>query len=238
MHASSELDPALRVRCREDLRTGALNDVERSAQACRQLQVWLTAGLRLPARLSVNLAVQQLENPMFANRAETIVTDAGLDPHCLELELTESGLMNNVHGAIEMMDRLKSAGFALSIDDFGTGYSSLSYLKRFPADTLKIDISFVRDMLSDHSDYTIVSTIIGMAHSLGLKALAEGVEHCEQAKALLLLGCDEVQGYHYGRPLSAEDFAETWLAKPEFHPIAIPRDISPRSGRRVAGLKH
>jgi EAL domain-containing protein (putative c-di-GMP-specific phosphodiesterase class I) len=140
-----------------------------------------------------------------------IVAAAGLTPACFELELTESGLMGNVEHAIGVMEALKAAGFSLSIDDFGTGYSSLSYLKRLPADTLKIDIAFVRDMLTDRHDYTIVTTIIGMAGNLGLKVIAEGVEEAEQAAALLALGCDDAQGYYFGHPVPADDFAQRWL---------------------------
>ena len=139
--------------------------------------------------------------------------DAGITPASLELELTESGVMGNVERAIDVMGDFKTAGFALSIDDFGTGYSSLSYLKRLPADTLKIDISFVRDMLKDRHDYTIVNTIIGMARNLGLKAIAEGVEDAKQVDALCSLGCDEAQGYYFGRPVPAAIFAKQWLNK-------------------------
>lgn len=139
-------------------------------EACRQMKTWQQAGLQFSGRLAINLAAQQLEETNIANSIQGIVRAAGLTPACLELELTESGLMGNVERAIEVMQTLKTAGFALSIDDFGTGYSSLAYLKRLPADTLKIDISFVRDMLKDHHDHTIVTTIIGMARNLGLKA--------------------------------------------------------------------
>ncbi len=180
-------------------------------EACRQMRAWRDAGLQFPGRLAVNLAAQQLEDADIAGVIAAIVGAAGLTPACLELELTESGLMANVERAIEIMHALKTAGFALSIDDFGTGYSSLAYLKRVPANTLKIDISFVRDMLTDRHDYAIVTTIIGMAHNLGLKAIAEGVEEPAQAASLLEMGCDEAQGYHFGRPESAHVFAQKWL---------------------------
>lgn len=180
-------------------------------EACRQMKTWQQAGLQFSGRLAINLSAQQLDEADIANSIQEIVRTAGVTPACLELELTESGLMGNVEHAIEIMQTLKEAGFALSIDDFGTGYSSLAYLKRLPADTLKIDISFVRDMLKDHHDYTIVTTIIGMARNLGLKAIAEGVEEAAQAEALLALGCDEAQGYYFGRPESAHVFAQKWL---------------------------
>jgi len=180
-------------------------------EACRQMKAWQQAGHHFPGRLAVNLAAQQLDEANIADNILAIVLAAGLTPSCFELELTESGLMGNVEHAIEVMGVLKAAGFALSIDDFGTGYSSLSYLKRLPADTLKIDISFVRDMLKDRHDYTIVTTIIGMAGNLGLKVIAEGVEELAQAEALLTLGCDDAQGYYFGHPEPAHVFAQQWL---------------------------
>ncbi|MCS0611044.1 EAL domain-containing protein [Massilia solisilvae] len=181
-------------------------------EACRQLGSWRQHGLRFPGRLSVNLAAQQLEQAGIAERIQQIAGEAGVEPDCLELELTESGLMANVERAIGIMGTLKEAGFSIAIDDFGTGYSSLAYLKRLPADKLKIDISFVREMLTDRHDYTIVNTIIGMARNLRLKVIAEGVEQPAQAEALLALGCDEAQGYYYGKPVPAEEFARQWLA--------------------------
>ena len=197
-------------------------------EACRQLKAWQEAGLNFPGRLavnkawqetglnssgrlSVNIAAQQLEEAEFVSKARVIVNAAGLTPDCLALELTEGGLMANAERAIGMMEALKTAGFALSIDDFGTGYSSLTYLKRLPVDKLKIDISFVRDMLKDSSDYTLVTTIIAMARTLGLTTLAEGVEEQAQAEALQALGCDEAQGYYFGYPEPAEIFAQKWL---------------------------
>jgi diguanylate cyclase (GGDEF)-like protein/PAS domain S-box-containing protein len=180
-------------------------------EACRQIKAWQELGLHFPGRLAVNLSARQLEEPNIAENIQEIVHAAGLTPACLELELTESALMGNVQRAIEIMHTLKTAGFALSIDDFGTGYSSLSYLKRLPVDTLKIDITFVRDMLRDHHDYNIVTTITGMAHSFGLRSIAEGVEESAQAEALLALGCDEAQGYYFGRPEPAHIFAQKWL---------------------------
>jgi len=181
-------------------------------EACRQIKAWQEVGHYLPGRLAVNIGAQQLEETDIADSIQEIVWEAGLTPTCLELELTESGLMDNVERAIEVMGTLKTAGFALSIDDFGTGYSSLSYLKILPADTLKIDISFVRDMLTNRHDYIIVTTILGMARNLGMKAIAEGVEQAAQAEALLALGCDEAQGYYFGYPEPAHVFAQKWFS--------------------------
>jgi diguanylate cyclase (GGDEF)-like protein/PAS domain S-box-containing protein len=181
------------------------------ATACRQLKAWRESGLDFPGRLAVNVSARQLHDPEIADRLQAIVRDAGLTPNMFELELTESSMMADPEGAVAIMETLSNAGFSLAIDDFGTGYSSLSYLKRFSVDRIKIDISFVRDMLSNNDDYAIVKAIIAMADSLGLETTAEGVELVEQAKALSELGCDFVQGYHFGRPQPAHMFEERWL---------------------------
>ena len=180
-------------------------------EACRQMRAWSDAGLRFPGRLWINLAAQQLEEADLVASIRGITGAAGIAPACLALELTESGLMADVEGSIRTMATLREDGFAIAIDDFGTGYSSLAYLKRLPADKLKIDMSFVREMLTDRHDYTIVTTIIGMARNLGLDVIAEGVEEGAQAQALRSLGCGEAQGYYFGKPVPAEVFAQTWL---------------------------
>ena len=203
-------------------------------EACRQLQEWKQAGLEFQGRLAVNFSSQQIDVPRIAESIHSAVSKAGLTPDCLELELTESGVMTNIERAISIMSTLKSAGFTLSIDDFGTGYSSLSYLKQLPVDTLKIDISFVSDMLENHNDLTIVTTIIGMAHNLGLNAIAEGVETHQQAQALLKLGCHSAQGYYFGHPVSAHEFAQKWLKTASSTaglgtelPIELPSELTP-----------
>jgi len=183
-------------------------------EACQQLNTWQAAGLTLPGRLAVNIATQQIESIDFPEQALAIVRRAGLSPEMFDLELTESGLMRNVELAINIAGRLKAAGFSLSIDDFGTGYSSLAYLKRLPVGKVKIDISFVRDMLDDHNDYAIVNTIIGMGRTLEMTTLAEGVETPAQAETLLAMGCLAAQGYHFGAPESAAAFARRWLMQP------------------------
>lgn len=197
-------------------------------EACRQLKAWQEAGLgfpgqlainktlqeaglNFPGRLAINIAAQQLEESEFVGKTRVIVRAAGLTPSCLALELTESGLMENAERAIGMMEALKTAGFSLSIDDFGTGHSSLTYLKDLPVDKLKIDMSFVRDMIKDSNDYTIIATIIAMARTLGFRTVAEGVEEAAQAEALQALGCDEAQGYYFGRPEPPDVFAQKWL---------------------------
>ena len=180
-------------------------------EACRQMSAWKEAGLVFPGRLAVNLSAKQLLQQDIARRLLMIIRAAGQTPDLFELELTESSMMTDPEVAVETMETLKAAGFTLAIDDFGTGHSSFAYLKRFAADQIKIDISFVRDMLNDRDDYAIVKTIIAMANILDLETTAEGVESAAQAEALLALGCDFVQGYHFGHPEAPDVFAEKWL---------------------------
>ncbi|WP_192036771.1 EAL domain-containing protein [Halomonas sp. YLGW01] len=179
--------------------------------ASAQLRDWLQDGRTGLPRLSVNVSAQQLEDAHFCE--EVGRHTAGVSPMQIGLELTESGFMRDPEQALRLMQVLKAQGFGLAIDDFGTGYSSLAYLKRFSSDTLKIDISFVRDMLSSSHDYTIVTTIIAMARSMGMKTVAEGVETSAQARALAELGCDQGQGFYFARPMSAEDFDNQWLGR-------------------------
>ncbi len=181
------------------------------AASCRQLKSWHDAGLEFPGLLAVNVSATQLLDPLISSRLESIVRDAGLTPSMFAIEITETSMMTDPETSLEILEELSAAGFSLSIDDFGTGYSSLSYLKRFAVNLVKIDISFIRDMLGDRDDFEIVKAIIAMSKSLGLKTVAEGVEHGEQAMALTALGCDLAQGYHFDRPQSADVFAATWL---------------------------
>ena len=136
---------------------------------------------------------------------------ADLSPKHIELEITESALMEDVNKSNEILNDLKKRGIRISIDDFGTGYSSLSYLKKFPIDTLKIDQSFVRDVMEDTDDAAIVSAIIAMAKSLRLNVIAEGVETLEQLQFLAAKGCNEAQGYYLGRPIPAAEFERLHL---------------------------
>ncbi|MHB1248734.1 MAG: EAL domain-containing protein, partial [Polaromonas sp.] len=136
---------------------------------------------------------------------ERVLRETGVDPSCLELEITESILMQNLSTAANILQALSTKGMRIFIDDFGTGYSSLSYLKRLPIDTIKIDKSFVGDITTDPDDAAIVAAIIAMAHSLRLKVVAEGVETQEQFDFLLERGCDAMQGYFYSKPLPAEE---------------------------------
>ncbi|WP_355660776.1 sensor domain-containing protein [Halomonas salifodinae] len=179
---------------------------------CRQLAEWQAQGLGFPGRLALNVSSAQFEDDHLLDVVQGALHRHGVVAEQLALELTESGFMSDPDHAVAMTRRLKAAGLALHIDDFGTGYSSLAYLKRFAADKIKIDISFVREMLGDPNDRAIVTTIIAMAESLGLSALAEGVESSAQAEALLALGCPEGQGYRYAPPLPAAAFTRDWLA--------------------------
>jgi diguanylate cyclase len=147
-----------------------------------------------------------------------------LDPHYLELELTESVLMQHAESSASMLGALKSIGVRLAVDDFGTGYSSLSYLKRFPIDSLKIDQSFVRDIATDTDDATIVSAVITMSKSLRQCVIAEGVETVEQLTFLLAHGCDEAQGYYFSKPVVPHQFAK--LLKPGTAPFATHASVS------------
>jgi EAL domain-containing protein (putative c-di-GMP-specific phosphodiesterase class I) len=155
----------------------------------------------------------QFRHPNLPEMVTRILDSVQLPAQYLELELTEGVAMDDPLGAIAMMDKLHARGVRMSIDDFGTGYSSLSYLKRFKVYKLKIDQSFVRDITDDPEDKAIVNAIISLADSLGLKTIAEGVETEGQLAFLREQGCDEVQGYYYSKPLSADDFEAFMLVQ-------------------------
>ena len=174
--------------------------------ACRQNRAWQQAGGE-PITVSVNVSARQFMERDWAATVGRILAATGLDARFLDLEVTESMLMRDVGRAVATMRELKALGAQLSIDDFGTGYSNLSALKRFPVGRLKIDQSFVRDLASDENDRAIACAVISLGRSLGLRIIAEGVETEEQVAFLTLHGCDEVQGYHFGRPMEARDLA-------------------------------
>nr|WP_255840544.1 EAL domain-containing protein [Pseudomonas benzenivorans] len=176
------------------------------AEACRQLKEWHLAKIRVP-KVSVNLSARQFADGDLDRRIAAILEDSGVPPACLELELTESILMQDVTGALGTLADLKALGLCLAIDDFGTGYSSLNYLKQFPIDVLKIDRSFVDGLPDGEQDGQIACAIIAMAHSLNLAVIAEGVETQAQLDFLRVHECDEVQGYLLGRPMPAKQFA-------------------------------
>jgi diguanylate cyclase (GGDEF)-like protein/PAS domain S-box-containing protein len=172
--------------------------------ACAQSKTWQEGGLA-PLRVAVNLSPRQFRQTDLVKMVRSVLDETRLDPHYLELELTEGSIMENAEYAIATLHQLKEMGVTISIDDFGSGYSSLSHLKRFPLDMLKIDQSFVRDTTIDPNDAAIVMAIITLAHSLKLKVIAEGVENEDQLRFLRLLRCDEIQGYLFSKPVPAEE---------------------------------
>jgi diguanylate cyclase (GGDEF)-like protein len=184
--------------------TGLIADIGEFVlrQACRQSREWQRQGLR-PIRVSVNLSVHQLRQGKLVSLVRQVLDEAGLMPEYLELELTESQLLDSVEHIISTFKQLRELGVKLAIDDFGTGYSSLSYLKRFPVDYVKIDQAFIRGLNEGTEDAAITRAIIAMAHSLELKVVAEGVENAEQLAFLKAHYCDEVQGYLISRPVEA-----------------------------------
>lgn len=179
--------------------------------ACAQGKAWLDQGLDVV--VAVNLSARQFRNRDFSETVMDALGDTGLNARNLELELTESILIQRTNAVNEVMRKLHETGVQLSIDDFGTGYSSLSYLKHLPIDKLKIDQSFVRDMTNNPEDAAIVSAIISLAHNLRLRVIAEGVETVEQQEFLCSRGCDEMQGYFFSEPLLADEATKLLAAR-------------------------
>jgi EAL domain-containing protein (putative c-di-GMP-specific phosphodiesterase class I)/CheY-like chemotaxis protein len=178
---------------------------------CEQIKSWEAAGIK-PAPVAVNLSARQFLAKDLGPTIKRILDSQRVDPALIELEITESSLMSNTAESVDTLEYLSGLGLSVSIDDFGTGYSSLAYLKRFPLDALKIDRSFVRDITTDADDANITRAIISMAHSLGLKVIAEGVETEAQAAFLADYGCDQIQGYYLTPPLAADDYV-AWLVR-------------------------
>lgn len=173
-------------------------------EACRQAREWQAAGLHL--RMAVNLSARQFKQDGLIETVRGALANARLEPRYLELELTESAVMQDAESSVQIMRRLSDLGLRISVDDFGTGYSSLSYLRRLPLDKLKIDRSFIREIATSRDDAEIVRAIVSLAHSLHLKVIAEGVETAEQLNFLRSLGCDQYQGYYCSPPLPAAEF--------------------------------
>ncbi|WP_333872966.1 putative bifunctional diguanylate cyclase/phosphodiesterase [Methylobacter sp.] len=185
-------------------------------EACLQARIWQQAGLP-PITIAVNTSALEFRDKTFLENIRATLKDACLESRYLQLELTESVLMRDADTADSVLHELAELGVNLAIDDFGTGYSSLSYLRQFPIDTLKIDQSFVNQMISNPDDATIVSAVISMGKSLKKQVVAEGVETSEQSAFLQVQRCDEGQGYYFGRPMAAEAFAallQTGVALP------------------------
>jgi diguanylate cyclase (GGDEF)-like protein/PAS domain S-box-containing protein len=175
-------------------------------EACRQARAWQDAGLP-PTGIAINISAVELRAKDFVAGVRAILAETGLQPHYLELELTETFLMQDSDSTAAVLEALKDMGVQLALDDFGTGYSSLSYLRRFPIDSLKIDQSFVCDLTTDADDASIVTAMIGMGKSLQMRVVAEGVQTSEQLAFLQRHGCPEGQGYYFSRPVAAGEFA-------------------------------
>ncbi len=191
--------------------TGLINDIGAwvLAESCRQLAEWQRRGVAI-GRLAVNVSGVQVERASLQAEVRDALDIAGLPAHCLELEVTETALMRNAEHASAVLDGLRRLGVTLAVDDFGTGYSSMAYLKRFPLTKLKIDQSFVADIGRDPNDEAIANAIVALGRSLDLEVIAEGVERPEQARRLGDMGCQQVQGYLYARPMTAGEL-EAWL---------------------------
>ena len=204
-------------------------------RACKDLEAWQAAG-RTPVAVAVNLSARQFRLADLDARLNAIVAASGVAPALIELEITESHLVQDPDHAVRVMRSLCDAGMRIAIDDFGTGYSSLSYLTRFPVGSLKIDRSFVRDVIDDASDAAIVRTIIEMAHTLGFRVVAEGIETEAQAQYLRRHGCDEGQGFLFAKPMPAGELAAL-LARPAGGAARAPaaRRKSPRVRKAPQG---
>ena len=174
--------------------------------ACEQAVAWRRLGLP-EVIMSVNVSARQFRQDSLVATIAEVLRETGLDPKCLEIEITESTVMHGADQFISMLGELNDLGVQIALDDFGTGYSSLSYLKRFPVDRLKVDRSFVQDIASDADDATIVRTIVALGHNLGLKVVAEGVENEQQIEFLCENLCDELQGFYFGMPMAASELA-------------------------------
>lgn len=186
-------------------------------ESCRQVAAWDAAGLHVPV-VSINLSVKQLERGNFPELLRNVMRETGIAPHRLELEITESVVMD-VEDAFAMLDDLRALGVQLALDDFGTAYSSLSYLRKLPVQTLKIDCAFIAGIGRNRSDEAIVQAMVAISHSLDLSTVAEGVETVEQFEFLRRLGCEQVQGFLFGAPVAGDAFLARWQAAPA---VALP----------------
>lgn len=185
-------------------------------EACQQMKTWQAQFPNQELLISVNLSGEQFTEPNLAEQVRQIIEETEIDPTSLKLELTESMMMGDVDVAIQMLLNLKQLNIKLGLDDFGTGYSSLSYLHRFPIDTLKIDLSFVRNMTEASENAAIVKTIVELGHNLSMDVIAEGVEKPEQASALQALGCEIGQGYFFGKPLQKAEAEQLLSHTPDW----------------------
>jgi EAL domain-containing protein (putative c-di-GMP-specific phosphodiesterase class I) len=180
-------------------------------EACLQAQSWKVEGLDA-GTMAVNVSMIQFRDKSFLEDLFSVLRTTGLDPHTLELEVTESVLMRNAEVAASTLRAVRERGIRVAVDDFGTGYSSLSYLRRFPLDALKIDQSFLHKIYVAPDDSIIVSAIIGMGRAIGLRVIAEGVETADELAFLRANECDEAQGYYFSKPVPADEFAKLLVA--------------------------
>ncbi len=201
-------------------------------QACQQMREWQKQALqKLPLTMSINLSGKQLVQENITEQVKQILRRTGVDPRQIKLEITESVVMENIETATETLNQLRALGIQLSIDDFGTGYSSLSYLHRLPVDTLKIDRSFVIQMMKNNENAEIVRTIVSLAKTLGMSVIAEGVETLEQLEHLQKLECANGQGYLFAKPLKVEEAQalvrqlNTWRAFEHFNELPFHKDV-------------
>jgi EAL domain-containing protein (putative c-di-GMP-specific phosphodiesterase class I) len=177
--------------------------------ACRQMREWIDSGGSRPASIAVNVSAPELLHPLHCTRVEAAIRECELPPAALCLELTESILVADARAAVDVLKTLERIGVALALDDFGTGYSSLNYLKRFPVSVVKIDRTFIADLAEDPVDEAIVVAVIDLAHTLGLKVVAEGVETPDQRDHVISLGCDHIQGFLYSPPVPSAEIPTT-----------------------------
>jgi len=205
--------PAMFIAIAEE--TDLINDIGEwvLTRVCAQIRSWQLAGIQVP-RVAVNLSARQLRQAALPMRVSHILAAHNVPPALIELEVTESAAMENPRKAAQLLGELGSMGITLTIDDFGTGYSSLAYLKSLPIDSLKIDRSFVLDITHDPDDLAIARGTIALAHSLGLRVIAEGVETEAQRDLLRASSCDEIQGYFVARPMPADETADFLARKP------------------------
>jgi len=178
--------------------------------ACRQARSWELSGGNV--RVAINLSPSQLRSGDLAHSVAALLAATGLTPSLLELEVTEDILLHDEARVLDMFKRIQNLGVHVLFDDFGTGYASLSYLKKFPLDGLKIDRSFVTDLLANSDDAAIVGSTIGLSKQLGLTVVAEGIEDRATADFLVSMGCEEGQGYFFGRPMPTDAFERQFLA--------------------------
>jgi EAL domain-containing protein (putative c-di-GMP-specific phosphodiesterase class I) len=191
-----------------------------------------------PFQVAINLSARQVLQPDLAERVAEVIAQTGVHPSSLCFEITESVLMDDTEAVIGVISRMRALGVQLAIDDFGTGYSSLGYLKRFPVDSVKIDRSFVSGLGSDPGDAAIVSAVIGLAHALGLRVTAEGVETEEQLLALRMLDCERVQGFLFARPMPADELAASVLGPSAGATRRRAATNDPVDLRRIARIRH